>query len=239
MSVKKIPVVWVTGASRGIGAAIAHVFGVAGAHVVLSGRNVRGLRQNARKITRSGGHASVVQCDVGSEKSVLFAFKTISKQFGRVDVLVNNAGVTYFKPFEKTTVKEYDRVMATNLRGVFLCIKSVLPGMVRRRDGCIINILSVSAITTFKNSSAYAATKAGVLALSRGLRAEVRKKGIRVINVLPGAVETKMWSPKERKKYHDKMMQPEDVAEAVISVFRQSKRLLTEEIVIRPVEGDL
>ncbi|MGA7159503.1 MAG: SDR family oxidoreductase [Bacteroidota bacterium] len=236
---KQIPIVWVTGASRGIGAAIARAFAESGAHVILSGRSLYALRRNAEEIRETGGRATVVRCDVESEKSVHLAFTTISKKIGRVDILVNNAGATYFKPFAKTTVKEYDHLMATNLRGVFLCIKSVLPGMVKRKKGSIINILSVSAITTFKNSSAYAATKAGLLALSRGLRSEVRKAGVRVVDILPGAVETEMWDRDERKKYHEKMMQPEDVAEIVVSIFRQPKRVLTEEIVIRPVEGDI
>ncbi len=239
MSAKKNPIVWVTGASRGIGAAIARAFASSGAHVVLTGRDVRALRQNALRIRELGGEASAIRCDVERENSVALAYKTILKKLKRVDVLVNNAGVTYFKPFEKTTVKDFDHVMATNLRGVFLCTKSVLPGMMRRGNGFIINILSVSATTTFKNSSAYAATKAGALALSRSLRAEVRKNGVHVIDILPGAVETDMWDRDERKKYHNKMMQPEDVAEVVVSVIRQPKRVLTEEIIIRPVEGDL
>ncbi len=239
MSAKPFPIVWVTGASRGIGAAIARAFAASGAHVVLTGRDLQTLRQNARQISTLGGKALALRCDVERESSVTLAYEAIFKKFGKVDVLVNNAGVTYFKPFEKTTVKDFDHVMATNLRGVFLCTKSVLPGMVMRKNGFIINIVSVSATTTFKNSSAYAATKAGVLALSRSLRAEVRKNGVRVIDILPGAVETEMWNRDERRKYHDKMMQPEDVAEVVVSVIRQPKRVLTEEIVIRPIEGDL
>jgi short-subunit dehydrogenase len=163
----------------------------------------------------------------------------IVRKWGSIDVLVNNAAVTYFKPFAQTTTREFDLLMATNLRGVFLCVKSVLPGMVKRKKGTIVNIVSVSATTTFLNSSAYSASKAGVLALSRCLRAEVRKKGIRVIDVLPGAVETEMWDRKARKKYGRRMMQPADVAGVVVSLFRQPGRVLTEEIVIRPLEGDL
>jgi NADP-dependent 3-hydroxy acid dehydrogenase YdfG len=239
MSAKKNPVVWVTGASRGIGAAIARSFAAAGLHVVLTGRDVVALRRIAGQIQKLGGAASFVRCDVEREKSVALAYKTISRKLKKVGVLVNNAGITYFKSFEKTTVKDFDRLVATNLRGVFLCTKSVLPAMLRQRSGIIINIVSVSATTTFENSSAYSATKAGVLAMSRSLRAEVRKKGVRVIDILPGAVETAMWDRRERKKYHDRMMQPEDVAEVVVSMVRQPNRVLTEEIVIRPLEGDL
>lgn len=239
MSAEKIPIVWVTGASRGIGAAIAGAFAAIGAHVVLSGRNVSQLDRNTRKIRLVGQKASFVKCDVTSEASVTRAYKSIVKQYHLVDVLVNNAGVTCFRSFEKTAVRDFDAVLATNLRGTFLCTKSVLPAMVKRRSGVIINIISVAATTTFENSSAYAAAKAGTLAMSRGLRSEVRKKGVRVIDILPGAVETEMWHKAVRKKYHQKMMQPQDVADVVVSAFRQPQRVLSEEIVIRPLEGDL
>ncbi len=239
MSDRKIPIVWITGASRGIGAAIAEAFGRGGAHVVLTGRNVSALRRNAEGINRAGGNASVIKCDVRSSESVSRAQSLMVKNWGGVDVLVNNAAITYFKPFSRTTTQEYDRVMATNLRGAFLSIKSVLPGMLKKKKGTIVNIVSVSATTTFLDSSVYSASKAGMLALSRGLRAEVRKKGIRIIDVLPGAVETKMWDRESRRKYGRRMMRPSDVADVVVSAFRLPDNVLTEEIIMRPIEGDL
>ncbi len=239
MSHNDVPVVWITGASRGIGAAIARAFAETGARVVLTGRNVNALRKNAAMINQSGGQASWLRCDVSSEKNVSHTAQKIAKRLGKIDVLVNNAGVTYFKPFLTTTARNFDRVFTINLRGAFLCIKAVLPAMVKRKEGFIINIGSVSATTTFKNSSVYASSKAGLLAMSRGLRIEVRKLGIRVIDILPGAVETEMWDKRERKKYGRKMMQPEDVAEVVISVYRQPRRVMTEEIIVRPIEGDI
>jgi short-subunit dehydrogenase len=102
-----------------------------------------------------------------------------------------------------------------------------------------VNIVSVSATTTFLNSSVYSASKAGVLALSRCLRSEVRKKGIRVIDVLPGAVETKMWDRESRRKHGRKMMKPSDVADVVVAAFKLPGNVLTEEIIMRPLEGDL
>jgi short-subunit dehydrogenase len=233
------PIVWITGASRGIGAAIASAFAADGALVVLTGRSVPALRKKVKGIRDNGGEAAWFRCDVQNEKSVTLTFKAISTRYGKVDILVNNAGVTYFKPFARTTPHDFDHVLATNLRGLFLTAQSVLGGMMKRKNGVIVNILSVSAITTFKNSSAYSASKAGALALSRGLRAEVRKSGVRIIDILPGAVETTMWDREERKKYHSRMMQPEDVAEIVLAAVHSPKRLLTEEIVLRPISGDL
>ena len=232
-------VVWVTGASRGIGAAVAEAFAYQGACVVLSGRNRAALARGAARIRAEGGKAVALACDVTSERSVKHAFEEIVRKFRNIDVLVNNAGVTSFASFEKTSIAEFDRIVATNLRGTFLCTKSVLSTMLRRKNGSIINIISVSAIATFTNSSAYASTKAGVLAMSRGLRAEVRDKGIRVINVLPGAVETQMWPEKIRKERKEEMMKVDDVANIILSVFNQPAGVLTEEIIIRPRGGDL
>jgi short-subunit dehydrogenase len=233
------PLVWVTGSSKGIGEAIARAFAAIDARVVLSGRNLKKLSEVRRTIVKSYGWAEVIPCDVSSEKSVERAHAQIAKNFGAVDVLVNNAGVTYFTSFEKTSVKQFDQVIHTNLRGTFLCTKAVLPSMIQRHGGWIFTMNSVSAITTFLDSSAYAASKAGALAMTRGLRAEVRKKGVKIIDVLPGAVETEMWDKSERKKYGSKMMKPEDVASIIVSIYCQPERALTEEIILRPLEGDL
>ncbi len=234
-----VPVVWITGATKGIGLAIANAFAIIGCKVIVSGRNKTQLEINAGRIIDQGGFALPIACDVTSETSIRGAYANINKKIGDVDVLVNNAGVTVFETFDKTSIKEFDSVIATNLRGYFLCTKIVLSSMLKRKKGHIINIHSVAARDVFYNSSVYAAAKAGALAMSRCLRHEVRKKGVRVVDVLPGATETDMWNKSVRKKYHQKMLQPEDVADAVVSLYCQPQRLTTDEIVLRPVEGDL
>ena len=232
-------IVWVTGASRGIGAAIAHAFAAIGVHVVVSGRGVEALAAVAARIRTEGGSATVVAMDVTSAKSVQAAVKKIQAKFGTVNVLVNNAGVTSFKKFAQTTLGEFDEILDTNLRGYFLCTQAVLPSMLAAKKGYIINIHSVSAETIFQNSSVYSASKAGSLAMMRCLRAEVRKQGVRVIDVLPGAVETAMWSQGNRDKFGERMMQPDDIADVVVSLYCQPERITTDEIIVRPIEGDL
>jgi 3-oxoacyl-[acyl-carrier protein] reductase len=239
MAGTNVPVVWVTGATRGIGLAVAAAFAVIGARVALSGRERIQLARNAEEVKKKGGEAVSFVCDVRSEKSVARAHAKIRDRLGVVDVLVNNAGVSYFTPFAGTTIEQFDHVIDTNLRGVFLCTQEVLPSMLEQSRGHIFNIVSVAATTTFLNSSVYAASKAGLLAMSRGLRAEVRKKGIRVIDVLPGAVETEMWSDGARNKFGEKMMRSDDVGSVLVSLYRQPKGLTTDEIVLRPIEGDL
>ena len=239
MNEVKAPVVWVSGGSRGIGAAVALAFARIGAAVAVSGRQAPQLKRVVEQIVQEGGAAYSVVCDVRSESSVAKAHAKICDTLGVVDVLVNNAGVTYFTSFESTTSGQFDNVIATNLRGTFLCTQQVLPGMLAKRRGHIINIVSVAATTPFQDSSAYAASKAGVLAMSRGLRIEVRKRGVRVVDILPGAVDTDIWPEGARKKHGEKMMKPEDVADAIVSVYCQPEGITTDEIVLRPPDGDL
>ena len=232
-------VVWVTGASEGIGKETAVEFAKAGHTVAISARRKGKLDLLAKRINDGGGSASAYRCDITSEKSIRSTAGKILKKYGHIDVLINNAGVTVFKSILDTTTKNFDDIIATNLRGAFLCIKEVLPGMVKKRSGSIYNILSVAANTTFENSGAYAASKAGLLALSSGLRKEVRKYGIRITNIIPGAVETAMWAPEMRKKHGKNMMTTNDVARVLLDAFNQPQRVMVEDVVVRPIKGDV
>ena len=187
------PVVWITGASRGIGREIAKGFAAIGCHVCVSGRTLNSLNPVAREIIRDGGIASVVLCNVSSSASVAAAARRIREQTGDVEVLVNVAGITVFKDFLATTLDEFDEIIDTNLRGQIACIKSVLPSMVKRKRGWIINILSTASVKTFEGSAAYTATKSGLLGLAKVLREEMRRYNIKVVNVIPGPTETGMW----------------------------------------------
>lgn len=232
-------VIWITGASTGIGKEIANEFSKAGHIVVVSGRRKSRLVRIVSEIKFADREASAFVCNVMSERSIQITAKRIREKYGRIDALINNAGVTVFKSFTETKSFDYDLVMGTNLRGSFLCMKSVLPMMIKNKKGHIINILSTAANTSFENSSVYAASKAGLLAMSNCLREEVRRYNIKISNILPGAVETAMWDSKSRQKYKNRMMSPNDIAKIVVTVFEQPRKVLIEDIVIRPIKGDI
>lgn len=232
-------IVWVTGASVGIGRAIAEIFATSGHMVICSARRKAKLDSVVSNIRKNGCNAEAIVCDIAKEADVKRTVKKILKDHGRIDALINNAGVTEFKSFADSTVKDFDNIMSVNLRGSFLCMKEVLPGMLKRKDGQIINILSVAAITTFENSSLYAASKAGLKAMSEGLRKEVRGNNIKVINIMPGATATDMWDKDFLKKNFNRMMTSEDIGWLTLDVFNQPKALVTEDIVVRPIKGDV
>lgn len=235
-SSKKI--VWITGTTEGIGKELAMKFAQDNI-VVCSARRKAKLEQAVKQIEKASGEAVAMECDISSESDVKSTVSSILKKYGRIDGLINNAGVTTFKLFTESTVKDYDYIMDVNLKGAFLCIKAVLPGMIKQKSGHIINILSVAAITTFEYSSLYAASKAGLKAMSEGIRKEVRKDGIKVTNIMPGATVTPMWDKDFRDKNKNRMMKAEDIAWLTLDVFNQPKSMVTEDIVVRPIKGDV
>ena len=232
-------VIWITGASTGIGREIAMEFSKAGNIIVATARRKSRLVNLVSEIKFAGREASAFVCNVASERSVQITAKRIREKYGKIDCLVNNAGVTVFKSFTDTKVYEFDYVMETNLRGAFLCMKNVLPQMIKNKKGHIINIISVAANTVYEYSSEYSASKAGLLALTNSIRKETRRYNIKISNILPGAVETAMWDSKTRAKYKNRMLSPSDVAKIVLQVFEQPKKVLVEDIIIRPIKGDI
>jgi len=232
-------VVWVTGASRGIGFEIAKQFASIGCVVCLSGRHMKSLRAAAALITESGGTAHPFPCDVREARSVLAAARRIGLKAGEIDVLINNAGITLFRSFLNTSLKEFHDVIATNLEGQIACIKAVVPSMAKRRQGWIFNIISMVALKTFGGSSAYTAAKVGMFGFGKVLREEMKQYNVRITNVIPGATETEMWSKENRKKFSYRMMKPKSVAELVLAAYQSPDDAVVDEIVIRPILGDI
>lgn len=235
----KKKIIWVTGASSGIGREIAKAFAVEGYTVIITARRKVILNKLLQEIKPHCKDSSAFVCDVTSPKNVDSVTHKIINKYGRIDGLINNAGVSVFKTFFDTTVADYKSVVDTNLKGAFLCTKAVLPYMVKQKCGHIINILSIAANTFYEGNSVYSASKAGLLAMMNVLRSEVRKLNIKITNILPGTVDTPMWAQETRKKYNSLMMQPSDIAKIAVDVIDQPKRVLIEDIVIRPLKGDL
>ncbi len=230
--------IWITGASSGIGKAAAKEFAAVGCNVFVSARRISELDRLKDELGELGERVFIFPCNVASSTNVEQTVKKISSEF-KIDCLVNNAGITSFKFAEDNSTNEINDIIGTNLLGSIYTIKSVLPHFIENNNGTIINILSVVVKKVFTKSSAYAASKMGLLGYSDSLREEVRKHNIRVINVIPGATETSMWAQDVRKKYSERMLQPESIARTIVSAYLQKDKLVTEEILIRPQEGDL
>lgn len=228
--------IWVSGASSGIGKAIVNEALAKGLSVVATSRDAKKLQLLSNEL--NSGTLVVSKCDVSDSKSVEEFYKKTFSSEGP-DALVNSAGITVFKNAAETSIAEVDGIIKTNLLGSVYAIHSVLPSMISKKQGTIINISSVAAIKVLKGSSIYSATKAGLLQYSRVLREEVREHNIKVIDVLPGATETPIWDEKVRNRHKDRMMKPEDVATFVVELLTGSGNMVAEEIVLRPVTGDL
>ncbi len=226
--------IWITGASSGIGKATVKEFASVGCNVFASSRRVTELE----KLIEDGNQIAIYPCNVASSANVNQTFKKISAEYN-INCLINNAGITSFKLAEENSIKEIEEVINTNLLGSIYAIKAVLPHFKKIGGGTIINVISVVTEKTFTNSSVYTASKMGLLGYSRVLREEVRKYNIRVINVIPGATETPIWTNEMRKENGERMMKPNSVARLMVSAFLQTDNLVTEEIIVRPVQGDI
>ena len=230
--------IWVTGASSGIGKAVALEFAKIGCNVFISARRAQELERIKDEAGKQSDNIYPFPCNVASSSNVDQTFKKINKEF-EVNCLINNAGITSFKNAADNSVNEINDIINTNLLGSIYAIKSVLPTFIKNESGTIFNILSVVVDKTFTNSSVYSASKMGLLGYSNSMREEVRDHNIRVINIVPGATETSMWSQDIRREKGERMMNPESIARIIVSAYLQKDNLVTEEIVLRPVTGDL
>jgi 3-oxoacyl-[acyl-carrier protein] reductase len=223
----------ITGAGRGIGAAIARELSNLGATAVLCGRTRAILESTAQLIAQAGGKAEVVPCDVTSVQSVEAAAKHVEASFGRVDILVNNAAIRGVDgPLHQLPPGSWDEVLNTNLRGVYYAVRAFAPMMISARSGHIINISSLAGKNALPNGAAYSASKWGLNGLSYSLAEELRGHNIRVAVICPGSTNTDL-SPHVGKD-PAKMLQPEDVAHAVAMLVTQSPRSFVSEILLRP-----
>src|SRR5215831_13712902 len=226
----------ITGGSRGIGFALAQAFVREGCTVVITGRDAKALKTAAARLGKE--KVLALACDIADPDEVEKLFAAIKRQHSTLDILVNNAGIAHgLAPVDKLSVADWKQVIDTNLTGMFLCTRAALPLM--RAGATIVNNLSVAATHSFPGMSAYNASKAGALGFTNVLREELRKRGIRVLALLPGAVDTEIWNQFWPDAPKEKMLSPQTVAEAVLHAVSAPAEATIEEIRIGPASGIL
>ena len=229
--------VLITGAGSGIGRELALKLNDSGKFVILAGRREEKLLETKERLANKE-NSEIFTLDLQNTTAIENFADAVSDKFF-VSTLINNAGATVFKTVADTIEKEVEEIIGGNLTGTILLTKHFLPAMIKKRKGKIINILSVAANTVFTRSGIYSASKAGLLAFANVVREEIREFNVSVTNVLPGATSTPIWGKDALDKYSDLMMQPSDVAEIIISSTFNKSSAVVEELVVRPITGDI
>ncbi len=225
----------VTGGGRGIGLAIAKKLSRLGASVVITGRDSSRLTEAAREVAQEGGQSEAFVCDVTHLKGVESLAAHVKTNYGKLDVLVNNAGIGGKSgPLQQLPPEQWDAIFNTNVRGVYYMIRALAPMMIAQQSGDIINISSLAGKNPLPNGAAYSASKWGLNGLSYSVAEELRAHKIRVSVICPGSVNTD-FSPHSGKNTQ-KMLQPGDVAHAVEMLLTQRPESFISEVLLRPRE---
>ncbi|HVC00524.1 MAG TPA: SDR family NAD(P)-dependent oxidoreductase [Candidatus Dormibacteraeota bacterium] len=224
----------VTGSSRGIGFAIARKVGRLGAAVSLCARHSGPLEAARRTLVEEGISAVATQTDLTQKEQVERLVEETRRQLGDIDIAVNNAGIGWFGPLHEASEADWDRVIDTNLKAPFLLLRSVVPHMIRRRSGHVIQIASLAGKNAFAGGGIYCASKWGLLGMSYAAAEDLRGYGIRTSVICPGSVLTEFSSP--AGKDPNKMLQPDDVAHVVEMILLQQTQSFISEISIRPAQ---
>ncbi|HXO87578.1 MAG TPA: SDR family NAD(P)-dependent oxidoreductase [Candidatus Acidoferrales bacterium] len=224
----------VTGASRGIGLAVAKSLAAMGAKIALCARDPQRLAAAAADLERGGTSVVAVPADVSRTAEIAPLVEKTEQSLGPIEILVNNAGIGVFGPIQDASEANWDAVLDTNLKSVFLLSRAVAPGMISRRTGHIVNIASLAGKNAFAGGGIYCASKWGLLGLTECMAEDLRPFGIRVSAICPGSVATD-FSPHSMKD-PKKMLQPEDVAHAVFMILTQAPQSFISEVLLRPTE---
>ena len=223
----------ITGGSRGIGKAIARQLAVLGASVAICGRDIAALEESALDLEKLGVPVHSQVADVTKSAVIADLIAKTETKLGPITILVNNAGIGLFGPAHEKTEADWDRVLNTNLKSVFLVSRAVAPSMIRRGWGDIINISSLAGKNTFAGGGIYCASKWGVLGLSGCMAEDLREHGIRVSVICPGSVATEFST--RGAKDTSKVLSPEDVAHCVEAIVTQGPRSFLSGIDLRPM----
>lgn len=223
----------ITGSTRGIGRAIAEALADEGCNVVVSSRHADASAEAAEQIAARGhGQVLGVACDVRSNEDCQRLVRDTLKRFGRIDILINNAGIGGFQPVEAMSAEHWDAIIGTNLNGLFYCTHAALPHLKHAGTAWVINIGSLAGKNAFAGGSAYNASKFGLIGFSEALMQEVRHDGVRVSYIMPGSVATDFEGPAGSN--HDWMIQPEDIARIVMDLLAMPARTLPSRVEVRP-----
>ncbi|WP_410982213.1 3-ketoacyl-ACP reductase [Bacillus cereus] len=215
----------ITGAGRGIGRAVAIALAKEGVNVGLLARSEENLKAVAKEVEAEGVKAVIVTADVSSYEEVTTAIETLKSGLGSIDILINNAGISKFGKFLELEVADWEKIIQVNLMGVYYATRAALPSMIEQQSGDIINISSTAGQKGAPVTSAYSASKFGVLGLTESLAMEVRKHNIRVTALTPSTVATDMAVDLGLTDGNpDKVMQAEDIAEFIVAQLKLNKR---------------
>lgn len=229
--------IFITGASSGIGKEISLKFLSNGYKVVAAARRID-LLEKIKNENENGSNYLPYKLDLSKYEESRAALEQIASE-NKIDTLINNAGITSFTSASDDSIEKIKNIIDINLVGSILAIKSVLSEMINNNSGTIINILSVVTEKIFTKSSAYSASKAGLLAYVNVLREEVRANNIKVINVIPGATKTPIWHPKAIEKNSERMMSPKEIADIIYDLHLLEGIMVPEQLTLRPIQGDL
>jgi len=239
-------VIVITGASSGLGEAAARLLSSLGATVVLAARRADRIQALSHELSLGGGRALAVTTDVAQFAQVQHLADTVIETYGRIDVLINNAGLMPLSPLDRRKVNDWDRMIDVNIKGVLYGIAAVLPTMQQQRSGHIINVSSVAGHKVRPGSTVYSATKTAVRVLSEGLRQEVKPYNIRTTVISPGAVDTELSASVTEtdvadnvKKFYAEVAIPADsFARAVAFAIGQPENIDINEILYRPTRQE-
>ncbi|HKK07330.1 MAG TPA: SDR family NAD(P)-dependent oxidoreductase [Gemmatimonadota bacterium] len=226
----------VTGGTSGIGLATARALGRAGCRLAVCARTREDLEAAAQSLAGEGAEVLAMPADVTDADQVEAFAGTVREEMGGADILVNNAGIGRFASIDEATLEDFDAVFGTNVRGLFLCTRAFLPEMLERGDGVVVNVASLAGKNAFRGGAVYAGSKHAVMGLSRCMMLDLRPRGVRVLTVCPGSVDTRFFDGQDRfEPDRGKIVQAADVARTIVEAVRLSDRATVSEVEIRPV----
>ena len=225
----------VTGASSGIGLSITRLLFDAGCKVAVVGRNQQRLQPAVEGM--SPDRHLVFECDVRDDVAVCSMGASVEQSWGRVDILINSAGLFKVASLADTTNEMWDDMWHTNVNGTFYPTRAVVSGMVERGKGTIVMVSSVAAHRNYSGNAAYGASKYAVTGFARALSTEVRRKGVRVVNVMAGPVDTPIWDGMDTPMAREEMLTSDEVARATISAMSVSETQVIEDVLLLPQKG--